>query len=106
MFVPKRRRQLDGQVRRQLGAIFPALARQKEGQIVEGHVLPDHVHRCIALPPKPAAAGVLAQVAHEFVNRRGGGGGGRAQARHAPDHALDFARDLAQGPNTSSSLWI
>jgi len=60
VFVPKRhRRQLSGQLRRQLGAIFHALARQKEGQIVEGHVLPDQVHRCIAIPPKQAVAHVI-----------------------------------------------
>ena len=45
VFVPKhRRRQLYGEIRRKLGAIFHALARQEECQIVEGHVLPDHVH--------------------------------------------------------------
>src|SRR5262245_53447701 len=60
VFVPKRRRrQLYGQIRRQLGAIFHALARQKEGQIVEGHVLPDQVHMCIAIPPKQAVAHVI-----------------------------------------------
>ena len=51
VFVPKRRRKvIFGQVRRQLGAIFHTLARQKECQIVEGHLLPDHVHMCIAIP--------------------------------------------------------
>ena len=41
VFVPKRRRQvLFGQVRRQLGEIFHALARQKECQIIEGHLMP------------------------------------------------------------------
>ena len=60
VFVPKRRRrQLYGQIRRQLGAIFHALARQKECQIVEGHLLPDHVHICIAIPPKHAVAQVI-----------------------------------------------
>lgn len=59
VFVPqRRRRQLYGQIRRQLGAIFHALARQKECQMVEGHVLPDHGHRCIAIPPQPAVAHV------------------------------------------------
>ena len=53
VFVPKRRRRvLFGQARRQLGEIFHALARQKECQIVEGHLMPDHVHMCIAIPPK------------------------------------------------------
>ena len=60
VFVPKRRRrQLYGQIRRHLGAIFHALARQKECQIIEGHVMPDHVHMCIAIPPKIAVAQVI-----------------------------------------------
>ena len=60
IFVPKRRRrQLYGQIRRQLGVIFHALARQKECQIIEGHVMPDHVHMCIAIPPKVAVAQVI-----------------------------------------------
>ena len=60
VFVPKRRRrQLYGQIRRQLGAIFHALARQKECPIIEGHVMPDHVHMCIAIPPKVAVAQVI-----------------------------------------------
>src|SRR5439155_21000059 len=36
---------LYGEIRRSLGTIFPELARQKECRIVEGHLLPDHVHR-------------------------------------------------------------
>lgn len=36
-----------------------ALARQKECQILEGHLMPDHVHMCIAIPPKhPVASGI------------------------------------------------
>ena len=51
--VPKRRRKIIfGQTRRQLGPIFHSLARQKECQILEGHLMPDHVHMCIAIPPK------------------------------------------------------
>ena len=54
VFVPKRRRKaIFGQTRRQLGTIFHALARQKECQIIEGHLMRDHVHMCIAIPPKP-----------------------------------------------------
>ncbi|MDO8957691.1 MAG: IS200/IS605 family transposase, partial [Deltaproteobacteria bacterium] len=55
----KRRKALFGQVRRHLGEIFHALARQKECQILEGHLLPDHVHRCIAIPPKHPVASVI-----------------------------------------------
>ena len=60
VFVPKRRRKvLFGQVRRHLGEVFHALARQKECQILEGHLLPDHVHMCIAIPPKYPVASVI-----------------------------------------------
>ena len=45
--------------RGQLGAIFHALAKQKECQIVEGHLMPDHVHMCIAIPPKHPVASVI-----------------------------------------------
>ncbi len=42
VFVPKRRRKvLVGQARRKLGEVFHAVARQKECQIMEGHLLPD-----------------------------------------------------------------
>ena len=60
MFVPKRRRKvLFGRVRRQLGEIFHALARQKECQIIEGHLKPDHVHICLAIPPKYQVASII-----------------------------------------------
>ena len=60
VFVPKRRRKaIFGQTRRQLGQIFHALVRQKECQIVEGHLMSDHVHMCIAIPPKHPVASVI-----------------------------------------------
>jgi putative transposase len=39
--------------------IFHDLARQKECQIVEGHLVQDHVHMCIRIPPKHAVASVI-----------------------------------------------
>jgi putative transposase len=60
VFVPKQRRKaVFGQTRRQLGPIFHALARQKECQIVEGHLMPDQGHMCIAIPPKHPVAAVI-----------------------------------------------
>src|ERR1700692_856419 len=60
VFVPKRRRKvIFGQTRQQLGPIFHSLARQKECQILEGHLMPDHVHMCIAIPPKHAVASAI-----------------------------------------------
>ncbi len=60
VFVPKgRRKAIFGKLRQQLGPIFHALAKQKECQIIEGHLMPDHVHMCIAIPPKHTVAGVI-----------------------------------------------
>ena len=60
VFVPKwRRKALFGQVRKELKVIFHELARQKECQIIEGHLMPDHVHMCIAIPPKYSVASVI-----------------------------------------------
>jgi putative transposase len=60
VFVPKRRRKaIFGHIRSQLGAIFHALAKQKECHILGGHLMPDHVHMCIAIPPKHPVASAI-----------------------------------------------
>ena len=60
VFVPKRRRKtIFGQIRKELGLVFHELARQKECQILEGHLMLDHVHMCIAIPPKHSVASVI-----------------------------------------------
>ena len=60
VFIPKcRRRTLYGQLRQHLGEVFRKLAAQKESRIEEGHLLPDHVHMMIAIPPKHAVSQVI-----------------------------------------------
>ena len=60
IFVPKyRRKVLYGDVRKFLGSVFHELARQKECQIIEGHMPRDHVHMCIKIPPKYSVASVV-----------------------------------------------
>ena len=60
VFVPKRRRKaLFGKIRKELGPIFHELARQKECRIIEGRLMPDHVHMCIEVPPKHSVASVI-----------------------------------------------
>jgi putative transposase len=60
VFVPKyRRKAIFGDIRQHLGGIFHELARQKECRIIEGHLLPDHVHMCIEIPPKHAVSSVI-----------------------------------------------
>ncbi len=60
VFIPKRRKQrIFGELRRYLGEIFHELAKHKESKIVEGHLLLDHVHMCLSIPPKHAVANVV-----------------------------------------------
>jgi putative transposase len=60
VFVPKyRRKVMFGEIRQSLGSIFHELARQKECRIIEGHLMPDHVHMCIEIPPKYAVSSVI-----------------------------------------------
>jgi len=60
VFIPKcRRKTLYRELRQHLGEVFRKLAVQKESRIEEGHLLPDHVHRMIAIPPKYAVAQVV-----------------------------------------------
>ena len=60
VFIPKgRRKALYGDLRRHLGEVFKQLAAQKESRIEEGHLLPDHVHMMIAIPPKHAVSQVI-----------------------------------------------
>lgn len=60
VFVPKyRRKVIFGKIRQYLGPIFHELARQKECRIIEGHLMPDHVHMCVEIPPKYSVASVI-----------------------------------------------
>ena len=63
VFIPKcRRKALFGHIRQDLGEIFHALARQRESLIEEGHVMPDHVHMMISMPPKYAVSQVIGYI--------------------------------------------
>ncbi len=63
VFIPKRRKKrIFGVLRRQLGEIFHELARHKESKIVEGHLMGDHVHVCLSIPPKYAVANVVGYI--------------------------------------------
>ena len=63
VFIPKyRRKALYGEVRRQLGALFRTLAEQRESAVEEGHLMPDHVHMLLSIPPKYAVAQVVGYI--------------------------------------------
>jgi putative transposase len=61
VWIPKyREKELYTELRKYLGPWFRDLAVQKESQILEGHLKPDHVHMLISIPPKysvPQVAG-------------------------------------------------
>ena len=60
VFTPKgRKRRLYGEIRPRLGQIFHALAEQKDCKILEGHLMPDHVHMLVEVPPKYSVSSVI-----------------------------------------------
>ncbi|WP_422132583.1 IS200/IS605 family transposase [Endozoicomonas sp. ALD040] len=60
VFIPKKRQKvIYGSLRKFLGAIFHDLASRKGCEIVEGHLMRDHVHICISIPPKHSVSNVV-----------------------------------------------
>src|SRR5712692_6993078 len=60
VFIPKyRKRSIYGWIRRELGPIIRELARQKESIVEEGHLMADHVHMLLSIPPKYSVSGVV-----------------------------------------------
>jgi len=79
VFIPKyRRKALFAELRRHIGPVFRTLTEQKESRIEEGHLMPDHVHMLISIPPKYAVANVVGfikgksaiHIARTFMDRR------------------------------------
>ena len=63
VFIPKcRRKVLYGKIRRDLGGVFHELAKQRESEIVEGHLCLDHVHMLIRIPPKYSVSAVMGYI--------------------------------------------
>ena len=63
VFIPKyRRKTLYGELRQHLGEVFRKLAMQKESRVEEGHLMPDHVHMMISIPPKYAVSQVIGYI--------------------------------------------
>ena len=53
---------LYGELRRHLGEVFRTLAQHKESRIEEGHLMADHVHMMIVIPPKYAVSQVVGYI--------------------------------------------
>ncbi len=60
VFIPKyRRKALFRELRKELGVVFRRLAEQKESRVEEGHLMEDHVHMLLSIPPKHSVAQVV-----------------------------------------------
>lgn len=79
VWIPKyRKKRLFGELRQHLGEVFRELAQQKECRVEEGHLLPDHVHMLLSIPPKYSVSSVIGfmkgksaiHIARVFVGRR------------------------------------
>ena len=79
IWIPKyRKKKIDNDLRKHLGSVFRDLAEQKESQVEEGHLMPDHVHILLSIPPKYSVAQVIGfikgksaiHIARTFVGRR------------------------------------
>jgi putative transposase len=79
VWIPKcRRKVLYGELRKHLGTILKGLAMQKESNILEGHLMPDHIHILVSIPPKYSVAQVVGfikgksaiQIARTFNGRK------------------------------------
>jgi len=79
VFIPKyRKKRIYGGIRRQLGDVLRRLAEQRESRVEEGHLMPDHVHMMLSIPPKYSVAQVIGymkgksaiHIAREFAGRK------------------------------------
>ena len=80
---------LYGKIRKFIGPVFHELAKQRGSKIIEGHMVQDHVHMLICIPPKYAVAEVIGyikgksaiSVARQFSGRKANFNGERLWAR-------------------------
>ncbi len=79
VFIPKyRKKRIYGGIRRFLGSVLRRLAEQRESRVEEGHLMPDHVHMMISIPPKYSVSQVIGymkgksaiHIAREFAGRK------------------------------------
>ena len=79
IWIPKyRKKAIFADLRKYLGEIFRELARQKECTVIEGHLMVDHVHIMLSIPPKYSVSQVVGfikgksaiQIARTFQGRK------------------------------------
>jgi putative transposase len=79
VFIPKcRRKALYLELRRHLGEVIKNLAEQRECRVEEGHLVIDHIHMLISIPPKYSVSQVVGyikgksaiHIARSFMGKR------------------------------------
>ena len=102
VFVPKcRKKELYGKIRKFLGPVFHELAGQRRSRIVEGHMVQDHVHMMIQIPPKYAVAEIVGYikgksaiaVARQFGGRKRNFNGEKLWARGYAVSTVGFEKE-------------
>ena len=103
MFIPKgRKKVLYGKIRKFLGPVFHEMARHRGSEIMEGHMVGDHVHMLIKIPPKYAVAEVIGYikgksaiaVARQFGGRKRNFNGEQFWARGYAVSTVGFEEEL------------
>ena len=105
VFIPKcRKKSLYGKIRKFLGPVFHELAGQRDSKIVEGHMVQDHVHMMIKIPPKYSVAEIVGYIkgksaiaiARQFGGRQRNFNGEKFWARGYAVSTVGFEKDKIQ----------
>jgi len=60
VIIPKyRKKKLYGKFRERVGQIIKDLCRQQGVDLIEGHLMPDHIHVCLSVPSRFSIAFVI-----------------------------------------------
>jgi putative transposase len=79
VFIPKgRKKRIYGQLRKELGSVFKELVQHRESKVEEGHLMSDHVHMLVSIPPKYSVSQVVGylkgksaiHIARTYMGRR------------------------------------
>jgi putative transposase len=63
IWIPKyRKKAIYGHLRKYLGEVLRELALHRESTIIEGHLMGDHVHLLISIPPKYSVSQVVGYI--------------------------------------------
>ena len=98
VFIPKyRKKVIYGELRRYLGEVLRRLAQQRESEVEEGHLLVDHVHIMLSIPPKYLVAQVIGYIKGKSAIHI---------ARHFAGRPRNFVGQHFWARGTSCPRWV